>query len=499
MILFSKRRAFHLLGGAVVLLWIIMIGHLIKQVHFSDSVQAGGVVSNAYAVTETAAEWMEIYLKEKKIGYSMTQIIPLDKDYLIQEDIVMRLNLLGQPSVMRTFTRAVVDTRFILKNFKVRISSGIVNFTISGKVENDHIIIEAGNDGESTPQKIKLSGPPMIGSGISQIFKGKALKDGESFDFFLFDPSTMTQKQMTIQVAGSEKVFLNDRKYDAWRLETKMWGQDLVFWVDENGNVLKEKGMMGLTLVRANAEKALQDLEGEDTYDFYSMSSVPVKQNLHDVERLSFLKMKVGGLKDSGFDPGGLDGGRQKFSGEILEIRKEMLPRQAPYTLPFPDSSGEMKPFLQPEWTIQSENPMIRALAGEIAGNNSNPVSVARKLMEWVYKNVEKKPVISVPSALEVIRTKVGDCNEHAVLLVALLRAVGIPARQCVGLVYVHNRFYYHAWTEAFLESWISMDATLNQMPADVSHIKLLHGGLQEQAEIISLINKLTLEIEESR
>ena len=140
---------------------------------------------------------------------------------------------------------------------------------------------------------------------------------------------------------------------------------------------------------------------------------------------------------------------------------------------------------------------MIRDLAKEIAGKNSNPVSVAGKLMEWVYKNVEKKPVISVPDALEVLRTKVGDCNEHAVLLVALLRADGIPARECVGLVYVQNRFYYHAWTEAFLGSWISMDATLNQMPADVSHIKLLHGGLQEQAEIISVINKISLEIEE--
>ncbi len=156
-----------------------------------------------------------------------------------------------------------------------------------------------------------------------------------------------------------------------------------------------------------------------------------------------------------------------------------------------------MKSFLRPEWTIQSEDPKIKDLAREIAGKSGNPVSVAGKLMEWVYKNVEKKPVISVPSALEVLRTKVGDCNEHAVLLVALLRAAGIPARQCVGLVYMGNRFYYHAWTEAFLGSWISMDATLNQMPADVSHIRLLHGGLQEQAEIISLINKLTLEIEE--
>ena len=497
MISLSRRRAFHILGGAVVFLWVIMIGNLIKQVHFNDSEQAAGVVPNAYAVTETEREWMEITLKGKKIGYSMTQIVPLDPDYLIQEDIVMRLNLLGQPSVMRTFTSAVVGPRFILKNFKVRITSGIVNFSISGKVENGNIIIETGNKGESAPQIIKLSGPPVIGAGLSQIFKGKPLKEGETFDFSLFDPSTMTQKQMTVNVAGREKLFLNDRKYDSWRLESRMWGHDLKFWLDENGNVLKEQGIMGLTLVRSNAEKATSNLEGEDAYDFYNMSSVHVKQKLHNVQRLSFLIIRVGGLKDSEFDRNGLDGGRQKFEGELLEIRKEKLPVEPPYALPFPDKAGEMKLFLQPEFTIQSENKEIRDLAREIAGKSNNPVVAAKKLMEWVYENIEKKPVISVPSALEVLKTRVGDCNEHAVLLVALLRAVGIPARQSVGLAYVNNRFYYHAWTEAFLGAWISMDATLNQMPADVTHIKLLHGGLQEQAKIISLIDKLTLEIEE--
>lgn len=497
MSVFSRRRVFHILGAGVVFLWIILIGNLIRQVHFHDTGTGGGGASIAHAVTETEAEWMGIYLKGKKIGYSMSQIVPLDKDYLIQEEIVMRLNLLGQPSVLRTFTRAVVDSHFILKNFKVRISSGIVNFAISGKVEKDNIIIEAENNAKSRPQKIKLSGPPVIGSGLSYIFKGKALKDGETSDFFLFDPSTMTQKKITIRVAGKEKVALNDRTYEAWRLETRMWGQDLLFWVDEGGNVLREQGMMGLTLVRSDAEHAAQDLAGNDVYDFYRMSSVPVKKTLGDVTNLSFLKIKVGGLNDSGFEPADLNGERQKWSGELLEIRKEKLPRKPPYALPFPDSSENMKPFLRPEWTIQSDNPMIRDLAKEIAGKNSNPVSVARKLMEWVYKNVEKKPVISVPDALEVLQTRVGDCNEHAVLLVALLRAAGIPARQCVGLVYVQNRFYYHAWTEAFLGSWISMDATLNQMPADVSHIKLLHGGLQEQAKIISVINKISLEIEE--
>jgi transglutaminase-like putative cysteine protease len=96
---------------------------------------------------------------------------------------------------------------------------------------------------------------------------------------------------------------------------------------------------------------------------------------------------------------------------------------------------------------------------------------------------------------LEVLKNKVGDCNEHAVLLTALLRAVGIPARVSVGLVYTRGKFFYHAWTEAYVGKWVSMDATLNQMPVDATHIKLVHGGLDKQADIIGLIGKLKLKV----
>ena len=65
---------------------------------------------------------------------------------------------------------------------------------------------------------------------------------------------------------------------------------------------------------------------------------------------------------------------------------------------------------------------------------------------------IEKKPTVSLPSALEVLKTRVGDCNEHTALYVAMARALGIPARIAVGLVYLRGAFYYHAWAEVWLE-----------------------------------------------
>jgi transglutaminase-like putative cysteine protease len=115
--------------------------------------------------------------------------------------------------------------------------------------------------------------------------------------------------------------------------------------------------------------------------------------------------------------------------------------------------------------------------------------------MKWVYKNIDKKPTLSIPSALEVLKTKQGDCNEHAVLMAALCRAAGIPAKICSGIVYLNGSFYYHAWVEVYLNRWVSVDPTLNQFPADVTHIKFIEGEMESQIAVLKLVGKLNLEI----
>ena len=67
------------------------------------------------------------------------------------------------------------------------------------------------------------------------------------------------------------------------------------------------------------------------------------------------------------------------------------------------------------------------------------------------YGMLEKKITFSVPNAVQVLETRQGDCNEHTVLYVALARALGLPARTAVGLVYVNGAFFYHAWPEVWL------------------------------------------------
>jgi hypothetical protein len=108
---------------------------------------------------------------------------------------------------------------------------------------------------------------------------------------------------------------------------------------------------------------------------------------------------------------------------------------------------------------------------------------------------------VSLPSAREVLRTRVGDCNEHTALYVAMARALGIPARIAVGLTFVRGAFYYHAWPEVYLSEtaarglWLPVDPTLNQFPADATHLRLARGGLDKQSAILPLIGRLRIAV----
>ncbi len=490
-----KKYIFNLVGASILVLWLLMIGLLIKKERFKDLGEQTRFAYEIADIKSPQSDWMEIYLKCKKVGYSVNHVSPVGDDYLIQEDIFLKMNLMGRASVMHAATRSIVGNQFLLKSFRFRMTSGVVAFQVSGRVEGARMHLEIGEGVARRSESIKLSGRPMIGSAMAQFFKGRQLEVGQSFKFHVFDPSTMAQKEMALKVIASETLVINSIKYDTFRLETEMWGQHLIFWLDGDGSVLKEEGFMGLTLVRSSAGRAPRGIEGSGGEDFYKLAAITVKRKLQYPDKLTYLKLKVDGLDESNFDTGILNNGRQRFQGGIIEIVQDKIPSKVKYGLPYPDRSGEMRPFLQPEFNIESDENAIIEKAREIAGEAKNPLAVAKKIMAWVYENIEKRPVITVPSALEVLKTRVGDCNEHAALLTALVRAAGIPARICVGLVYTRGMFFYHAWTESYVGKWISADATLTQMPVDVTHINLVRGGLDRQVEIIGLVGKLRLEV----
>ena len=154
---------------------------------------------------------------------------------------------------------------------------------------------------------------------------------------------------------------------------------------------------------------------------------------------------------------------------------------------------GSLAPYLSPEPMIQVDDPSIVSLADSLVGGIDDSWEAARVLGSFVHDALEKTPTVSLPSAVEVLESRRGDCNEHTVLFVALARAAGIPARTCAGVVYLFDEFGYHAWPMVYVGEWVAMDPTLDQAVADPTHVILATGSLDAQQVITSAMGRLSI------
>ena len=100
---------------------------------------------------------------------------------------------------------------------------------------------------------------------------------------------------------------------------------------------------------------------------------------------------------------------------------------------------------------------------------------LARRVTDFVFEWItEKDYSVGFASALEVCRHPRGDCTEHGVLAVALLRKLGVPARGVTGWVALDGTLGLHFWVEVKVGGrWIPVDPTFDQAPASAFRIKL--------------------------
>ena len=101
-------------------------------------------------------------------------------------------------------------------------------------------------------------------------------------------------------------------------------------------------------------------------------------------------------------------------------------------------------------------------------------------LTQFVYRHVEAKTLDrGYAPAVTTLKSKTGDCTEHAVLLSALLRSLQIPTRLVDGVVVDGGRAGYHEWVEVQVDDsgFVPADPTFGQFPASPARLKLAEGS----------------------
>lgn len=151
-----------------------------------------------------------------------------------------------------------------------------------------------------------------------------------------------------------------------------------------------------------------------------------------------------------------------------LEVRWDYLGR--------PSLQAVEPRHLESSFVVDYDEPTVRRLAERVV-NRFGAKPSAKDLTTFVSEHIQTSEYGNFEIASRVASRGAGDCTEHAVLLAALARSFGIPARLAFGYVLIpeHGLALGHAWSELHDgQHWVPHDAALNE-PVDNRYLVVNH------------------------
>ncbi len=165
--------------------------------------------------------------------------------------------------------------------------------------------------------------------------------------------------------------------------------------------------------------------------------------------------------------------------------------------------------YLSASAYIDLDDPSVRRFFRTLRRSPTDTtLEACERLRTAVARRISNKTFdVAFGSASDTLRSRSGDCTEHAVLLAAGFRLAGLPARVATGLVHApaagfeHGAFAWHMWTQVMIDGvWWDFDAT-RENRFDAGHLLVstssLDGGTGERAlsEMLPLLGRMRVEV----
>lgn len=461
--------------------------------------------------------WMGIYMEGVKVGYSLTRETAFSeqgKNYIkfFSESLTKISRLGGAPVEIKTAQESLTKEDGTPVETVVRTQMSESEMVIKAEVRGDKILFKAG---EKEIKEIPYSEKFYLGIPLKKIIEQGNLEPKRKFTFPILDPLSYDVRDSTFEVIGEEDVLILGEKMRLWHVQTEMVSIIPVVmdeWIDGQGNVWKsisKASFLTTTSLRMPKDKALA--MSEENLDIAFSTVIQSNVIFDNPQKVKEVTFKLGGISQETITKIPFDDGSQ----HLLESKEDFAVIQSvsqifreEESISIPVKAEEFRINLRPTSFCQSEDPEIKETASEIVGEEQNAWSAAKKIALWVSRELHANYDVGFATAKEILKNKEGDCSEHTVITVALCRAVGIPARAAVGIMYADGIFAYHMWPEVYVGEWINLDAkwlatdeATGELYTDATHIKFGRSNLDENIfeemikAIAEIIGKLHLEV----
>ncbi len=482
-----------------VVVALMALGVLADAEKKAPAPAAPAAISEVMKVPRPAVgEYFGVYLKGQKVGYMFNQLtLSPDKATITARNEVHFKARVGKEMTERHMVE--------LKTYESKPGGKLLTFSLEQTGDGGAQKLE----GTSTPTGLKvLRMRPNKPNETLNVKASRevaedadqarlAFKRNKKVEGLITDTSELEEYRVTTTPVKTESRILGGVTVKVFHVSTYSDKEKVPaeVWIDESGHIVETEFGAMMHMVAESPEVA----QKVEVVEIFGLSRIvlprPLPESAHTIP--GGVSLVLSGMPEKFF----VDTNRQTYKkqpeGRVLVTvtavpPKVKKPRQG---LTDPEGGENLKTSI----VIESDAPEIVKLAKSIVGDEKDAWTAARKVSKWVYDHVHSTYGSSSDRATDVLREMKGDCTEHSLLAVSLLRAAGIPARRIDGVVYLKQEdgvpaYYWHEWIEAWVGEWTQLDPTFNQDTADGTHLAL---GQETRAEITPLIG--SLEVKEVR
>lgn len=422
--------------------------------------------------------WMAVTLDGRKVGNMQLERDAGDGDVRTSQTIELRVARGSAPLTIRSATTTTESSDGEPLAFVSRNGSSSQETHIEGHRRDDgRFQVTTRVGGQTSVGLLSWPEGARLGEGQRLAIVREGFAAGHRYTMRNFDPTKQQVATLDVEVVGDEIVELPGGDERLHHLRQSLAGsgeaQRLDLWVDDGGNM--RKGLspsIGHRMELMACDEACANAPDQDV-DVLRSAMVMAPRFITPAlrEQAARYTMIVSGDLASPFAV--TDEQQVESRGDGVYEVTIGAPRA------HEKESGPTKEDLAANPWVQSNHPDVVALAGEAAGGADTDMRRMLRLRSFVSGYIQPTALdVGYASALETLRTRQGDCTEHAVLLAALGRSLGIPTRIVTGLVYTDrfakasHVYVPHTWVQSWIDGrWVSFDSA--NVRFDTTHIAL--------------------------
>jgi hypothetical protein len=442
-------------------------------------------------------DWETAYIDGYRVGFThltVHEFVAPDGSKILRAARDLQMTVRRGPDLARITAITGTDERpdgTVLGIFMRQTLAANVNLDVQGIVKGNKIQIKSA--GDATYNKTEPWSPKAVGTlGELRILTDKKPKPGDQFDYEIYEPIVNHMVTVRVRAEGFENVPIGKTQMKLLRLVAKPDKIDNVqlpsqiLWIDDAFEVRRSRtampGMGYLVVDRSTEADANRQIDVSQLPDLMERQSIKVKQHIGAVHNRSSIVYRITMPNDEEPEKTFAADKRQAIGnvqGKTFDLTVRAL-RQPPTVV----EAGAVVPgkeCTESNFFLTSDDPLVKQHAANAVGFEADPWRKALMIERWVRQNMrEQNFSIAMAPASEVAKTLSGDCTEYSMLAAAMCKAVGLPARTAIGLVYVDRQppsepiLGFHMWTEVFVRGqWMAIDATLGQGGVGPAHVKI--------------------------